>query len=78
VTFRDIITWAIENGVRQYKSGALIYEPKKRLDCRFIPTFIYTKHMNRLLNPFLGIIFSFLSPERHDPTLREMKAKGLL
>lgn len=78
VTFRDIIKWSIGHGIKMYESGALTYEPKKRLGCRFVPLFVYAKHTNPVLNPFLKIICRILKPENFDKTLRTMKKEGLL
>lgn len=71
-TFRDIVRWCIGNGVRKYKSGALNYDPKKRLDLDFLPQSIFMRHKNRLMNFFLGILTRSLKPENFDPTLRAL------
>ena len=78
ITFRDVIGWCVENGVKRYESGALTYEPKKRLDLRFIPHYIYAKHRNKFVNPFFKLLCAFLKPENFDAALKEMKKKGLL
>lgn len=77
VTFRDVITWCIENNIKKYESGALTYEPKKRLGLRFIPLYTYVKHANRFINPAFKAVSPLLGPERHDAVLKDMKKKGL-
>jgi predicted N-acyltransferase len=72
LTFRDILTWCIENGIKRYETGALSYEPKKRLGLEFVPMFVYAKHRNKLLNPFFKLLCSFLRPERFDPILQDL------
>ncbi len=78
VTFRDIITWCIQNNIKKYESGALTYEPKRRLDCRFMPLSIYVKHRNGLMNLGLRALCSCLKPENFDRVLRSMKKEGRL
>jgi predicted N-acyltransferase len=78
ITFRDIINWCIKNNIKKYESGALTYEPKKRLGCTFIPHYIYVKHMNKFINPFFKILCFLLRPENFDATVRQMKRQGLI
>ena len=77
-TFRDIINWCIENGVKKYESGQLVYGPKKRLDFRFAPLYIYVKHTNKFKNSLLRILSDLLKPENFDEILRNMKKEGKL
>ena len=72
IAFRDKITWCIKNGIRKYETGALNYDPKKRLDFKFIPQYIYAKHRNSIRNHLLSILIWALEPQRHDPVLRSM------
>lgn len=78
ITFRDIITWCIENGIRKYESGAMAYETKRRLGHKFIPLYIYAKHLNRYINPFFKILCAILKPENFDDDLKTLYRKGLL
>lgn len=78
VTFRDIINYCIENGIKKYESGALTYEPKRRLGCNFLPLNIYAKHNNKIINPFFKILCCLIKPENFDPVLRKMKKEGLI
>ena len=81
VTFRDMVRWCIANKIRVYESGALNYDPKRRLDFRFVPENIYLKHLNPLLNPLFAPVCRFLEPDNFDPVLKEIahgdkRAKG--
>lgn len=76
VTFRDIVIWCIQNKIHRYESGALNYDPKKRLDFKFIPQYIYVKHKNKFLNLILGLACLFLKPENFDPVLKSMKRQN--
>lgn len=70
ITFRDIITWCIENGIKKYGSGAMAYETKRRLGHTFIPLFIYASFTNKFLNRFIKLIAWFLRPENFDQGLK--------
>ncbi|MBF0485866.1 MAG: GNAT family N-acetyltransferase [Candidatus Omnitrophica bacterium] len=73
VTFRDIVNWCIQNNVTKYESGALNYDPKKRLDFRFVPHTIYMKHRNRIMNVFFGLLAEIIKPENFDPILKDIQ-----
>jgi predicted N-acyltransferase len=75
ITFRDILRWCIAHGIRRYESPQLGYDPKKRLDFTFIPDFVYVRHVNRVLNFFIGLACTLLKPENFDPVLRRMIKK---
>ncbi len=66
LTFRDIISWAIENGLTSYRSSPLNYEPKLHLDCELMPLDLYVMHTSKLLNAFFRRILPLLEPTRHD------------
>jgi predicted N-acyltransferase len=72
ITWRDILTWCIENGIKKYESGALAYETKRRLGCKFVPVYIYVKHMNKFINPFFKILCILLKPENFDVELKTL------
>ncbi len=74
-TFRDIVVWCLKNGVKEYRSGALNYEPKKRLDFEFNPLDLYFKHSHPGFQRFFRILAQFLKPENFDPVLRELSKK---
>ena len=74
LTFRDIVIWCIENKISVYEAGALNYDPKKRLDFKFIPQYIYARHVNPVLNFFFGAICTIIKPENYDPIFKALKA----
>ncbi len=70
-TLRDIITWALEQGLRSYCSSPLNYHPKLHLGCELVPLDLYVMHTATLLNPIFRRALQFLQPTRHDPVLRQ-------
>lgn len=72
LTFRDIVNWCIANGIETYEGGALNYDPKKHLDFVFSPQYIYCRHLNPVLNIFLGLLTKLLKPENFDPIIKLM------
>jgi len=70
-TLRDIISWALEQGLKYYYSNPLNYEPKLHLDCELVPLDLYVMHTNPLLNPLFRRVIKHLGPTRHDPVLRK-------
>jgi predicted N-acyltransferase len=69
-TLRDIISWALEQGLKHYYSNPLNYEPKLHLDCELVPLDLYVMHTNPLLNPIFRHLIKYLGPTRHDPVLQ--------
>src|SRR5262249_25076969 len=69
-TLRDIISWALQQGLKYYYSNPLNYEPKLHLDCELVPLDLYVMHTNPLLNPIFGRLIKYLGPTRHDPVLQ--------
>jgi Acetyltransferase (GNAT) domain len=68
-TLRDILSWALERGLKYYYSNPLNYEPKLHLDCELVPLDLYVMHTSRLLNPIFRRLIKYLGPTRHDPVL---------
>jgi hypothetical protein len=69
-TLRDILSWALEQGLKYYYSNPLNYEPKLHLDCELAPLDLYVMHTNPLLNPIFRRLIKYLGPTRHDPVLQ--------
>jgi predicted N-acyltransferase len=69
-TLRDIISWALQQGLKYYYSNPLNYEPKLHLDCELVPLDLYVRHTSALLNPAFRRIIKYLGPTRHDPVLQ--------
>jgi hypothetical protein len=70
VTFRDLLNWALANGLRRYASAPFNYDPKLRLRLQLQPVDIYVKHTSRLLNPLIKALAVLFQPARTDPVLR--------
>jgi predicted N-acyltransferase len=68
-TLRDIISWALQHGLKYYYSNPLNYEPKLHLDCELVPLDLYVMHTNLLLNPIFRRVIKYLGPTRHDSVL---------
>ena len=69
VAWRDLVTWALQAGLRAIESGPLNYEAKFRLGFRLAPRDLYARHLTRAINPFFGWALRWLQPARHDPAL---------
>ena len=69
-TLRDIISWALQHGLKYYYSNPLNYEPKLHLDHELVPLDLYVRHTSALLNPVFRRVIKYLGPTRHDPVLR--------
>ena len=70
-TLRDVISWAIEQGLKSYCSTPLNYDPKLHLGCKLVPLDLYVRHTAPFLNPIFHTAVKFLEPTRHDPVLRQ-------
>ena len=69
-TLRDIISWALQQGLKFYYSNPLNYEQKLHLDCELVPLDLYVRHTSALLNPAFRRVIKYLGPTRHDPVLQ--------
>jgi len=70
-TLRDIISWALQQGLKYYYSNPLNYGPKLHLRCELVPLDLYVMHARALLNPIFRRMIKYLGPTRHDPILRK-------
>jgi hypothetical protein len=71
VTWRDIFTWAIENGCHSYYSAPLNYEPKYHLRHDLVPLDLYVRTASDWLNPLCCRVIRYLEPTRYDPMIRK-------
>jgi predicted N-acyltransferase len=69
-TIRDIIRWAIANGMQWYVSSALNYEPKLHLKSELAPLDLYVRHTSPLINAVMRRVLPLLEPTRNDPILQ--------
>jgi predicted N-acyltransferase len=73
LTFRDVLTWSLQQGLKCYRSSPLNYHPKLHLGCDLYPLDLYVRHTNPILNKFFGPILKLLEPTRHDPVLKRFR-----
>ena len=69
-TLRDILSWALSQGLKRYRSSPLNYQPKLHLGCELYPLDLYVRHQNPVLNRIFRPILKLLEPTRHDPVLQ--------
>jgi len=69
-TLRDVIRWAIDQGLGYYCSGPLNYDPKLHLGCELVPLDLYVMHTATFFNPIFRRVLKYLEPTRYDPVLR--------
>jgi len=69
-TWRDIIVWSLENGIKAYHTGPLNYDPKSHLKLKLVPQDLYARHNWALLNPIFKLAIKYLEPTRHDPVIQ--------
>ena len=70
-TLRDIISWALAQGLRAYRSTPLNYDPKLHLGCELVPLDLYVMHTGALVNLIFRRALRFLQPTKHDPVLKQ-------
>lgn len=70
-TLRDIISWAIEQGLHSYCSSPLNYDPKLHLGCELVPLDLYAMHTVGVVNTVFRRALRFLQPTKHDPVLHK-------
>jgi len=76
VTMRDLLKWALEQGLTRYYTGQLNYDPKLHFKMKLAPLDLYSKHTSALINPAFKIALGYLQPVRHDPIVRQFPNAG--
>jgi len=71
VTWRDTVTWAIENGYRFYHSAPLNYDPKLHFRMELEPLDLYVRAPSSPLNFLLRRLLPVLEPTRYDPAVKK-------
>jgi peptidoglycan biosynthesis/recognition FemAB-like protein len=69
--YRDIISWAIANGYKEFRSSGLNYDPKLHLRHQLGPIDLYVRHTSWLANIVLKLLLPWIEPTRHDKTLQK-------
>jgi hypothetical protein len=73
VTFRDILSWALAQGLRTYYSTPLNYDPKLHLGFALAPLDLYVAHRSPVANALLRHILPIIQPTRAEPALRHFE-----
>ncbi|MBI3435496.1 MAG: GNAT family N-acetyltransferase [Proteobacteria bacterium] len=68
-TFRDIVTWAMANGYKRYRSNGLNYDPKLHLRCQLNPLDLYARHTSPAINAVMQLVLPWLEPTHYDKNL---------
>jgi hypothetical protein len=67
--FRDMVSWAIANGYKWFRSSGLNYDPKLHLRHLLDPIDLYVRHTSTPINALLKRILPVLEPTQYDETL---------
>jgi hypothetical protein len=70
---RDMISWAIANGYRRFRSSALNYDPKFHLRHKLDPIDLYVRHRTAIGNAILKLVLPWIEPTRYDPILKKFE-----
>jgi hypothetical protein len=68
---RDMISWAMANGYKWFRSSGLNYDPKLHLRHVLDPIDLYVRHTSPIANAFLKLILPLIEPTRSDATLEK-------
>jgi Peptidogalycan biosysnthesis/recognition len=68
---RDMISWAIANGYKWFRSSGLNYDPKLHLRHLLDPLDLYVRHVSGILNAGLKLALPLIEPTRYDKTLKK-------
>ncbi|MFB9261832.1 GNAT family N-acetyltransferase [Bradyrhizobium erythrophlei] len=71
--FRDIVSWAIANGYKWFRSSGLNYDPKLHLRHLLDPIDLYVRHTSAPINALLKRILPVIEPTRYDETLAKFR-----
>jgi hypothetical protein len=71
--FRDMVSWAIANGYKWFRSSPLNYDPKLHLRHLLDPIDLYVRHTYTPINAVLKRILPALEPTRYDETLAKFR-----
>ncbi len=71
VTMRDVLIWAMENGIRTYRSTPLNYDPKLHLGFDLAPLDLYVAGTSAAVHAVIRRVLPWIQPTRSEPALRE-------
>jgi predicted N-acyltransferase len=66
---RDMTSWAIAGGFREFRSSGLNYDPKLHLRHWLDPIDLYVRHLSPPVNALLSLVLPLIEPTRQDPVL---------
>lgn len=66
---RDMLTWAIANGYKSFRSSGLNYDPKLHMRHVLDPIDLYVRHASGVFNFALKQALPWMEPTRYDKTL---------
>jgi predicted N-acyltransferase len=69
--YRDMVSWAIANGCKEFRSSGLNYDPKLHFRHLLDPLDLYVRHTSRVVNPTLKLVLPLLDPTKYDTTLHK-------
>jgi hypothetical protein len=69
--YRDVVSWAIANGYKEFRSSGLNYDPKLHLRHLLAPIDLYVRHTSTILNAALKLLLPLLEPTRYEKTLQK-------
>jgi len=76
-TFRDLLEWAIGQGLREYRSTPLGYDPKRRLGFELAPLDLYARHTSSWLAPLFRWLLPMFGPTRGERELDGFEGDGV-
>lgn len=71
--FRDMVSWAIANGYKWFRSSGLNYDPKLHLRHLLDPIDLYVRHTSAPINALMKHILPVIEPTRYDGTLAKFR-----
>jgi len=69
VTLRDVLSWAMAQGLRSYRSTPLNYQPKLHLGLRLAPLDLHVAGVSRAAHAVLRGVLPWIGPVRSEPVL---------
>ncbi len=69
--YRDMVSWAIANGYKEFRSSGLNYDPKLHFRHLLDPMDLYVRHTSGIMNRALKVLLPILEPTKHDATLHK-------
>ncbi|MGB0084399.1 MAG: GNAT family N-acetyltransferase [Rhodomicrobiaceae bacterium] len=76
VSWIENVRFCLETGRRRLQSGQTAYAAKLRLGSRLIPSLIFARHRNPVINRLVRLAAPIAAFDRWDPDLRQLAAEG--